>query len=135
MALTDVLILLISGFISLRVFFPQLSPGPSRGRLVNELFLTTTILLPVLALVFLLLYDFSLLNILLVVVIGLAAWSLLVEVGSGILRALALASFAAMTAAFLLKLNASAEIFAVFSFSLLLITFLKDLTGGGQNEP
>lgn len=134
MALTDVLILLVSVLISLRVFFPQLRPGPLRGRLVSELFLATTILLPALALVVLLLYDFSLLNILLVVVTGLAAWSLLVKVGGGILRALALVSFVAMTIAFLLKLHAVAEIFAVFSFSLLLMTFLKGLIGEGQNE-
>lgn len=133
MTFMDILLLLIFVFISLRVFFPRVV-GLLHGRFLNELFSTVSISLLASSLMFLLIYDTPVLNVVLVIVTGLVLFPLLVQVKSRIFRGLALTFFVAMTAAFLLKISAIAEIFAILSFSLFVMTFLKDFINEKQYE-
>lgn len=130
----DALLLLIFVIISLRIFFPRPNLGILQSRFINELSSLISISLLALSLVVLLLYDASILNVVLVVVTGLALFPMLLQVERRIFRVLALTSFLVMTAVFLFKLSAITEIFAVLSFSLFVIIFLKDLINEKQNE-
>ena len=134
MMLIDVLLLLIFIVVSLRIFFPRISLEFPHSRFINELFSVVSIFLLTSSLVFLLLYDISVLNVVLVTVTGLVLFSMLTQVESGIFRGLALTFFVIMTAALLFKLSAVAEIFAVLSFSLFVMVFLKDFINGKQDE-
>lgn len=134
MTFMDVLLLLIFVFLSLRVFFPRAVFGLFRGHFLNELFLTVSISWLTASLAFLLIYDVSVLNIVLVIVTGLVLFPMLVQIESGVFRGFALTFFVAMTAAFLLKISAVAEIFAVLSLPLFVMTFLKNFINEKQYE-
>lgn len=134
MTFIDVLLLLIFLIISLRIFFPRPNLEILQSRFINELSSFISVSLLVLSLVSLLLYNTSILNVVFVVVTGLALFPMLLQVERRIFRGLALTSFLVMTAVFLFKLPAITEIFAVLSFSLFVIIFLKDFINEKQNE-